>query len=206
MSSIQRAFIDEYYAREQAFFHNLPQDCKDKLEQEEIDLNDSFLYGEMAFMLLGLKPCVLIQFPVPGLCRVYKDQVIDPMLSQQRDVCAEVITAVVQSPELDDMRGSVIVSRQPPPAVFFPTDSDPQVLAEDTLAELLDYPGTLPKVEEELSIMFEIGYIDADNGRLLTTFVALIHQLPRVHAHFSSYHDACAQINLNLKFYCRRMT
>lgn len=205
MTSIQRPFVDKYYAREQAFFHNLPADCKARLEQEGIDLDDSFLYGEIVFMLLGLKPCVLIQFPVPGLSCVYRDQVINPMLSQHENVSAEIITGRVQSPELDDMRDSVIVSRQPPPPAFFPSNDSPQLLEEDTLAELLDYPGTLPKTEEELAIMFEVGYVDADNGCLLTTFVALIHQLPRVHAHFQSYHDACARIGLNLKFHCRPM-
>ncbi|KAK3825918.1 MAG: hypothetical protein J3Q66DRAFT_111416 [Benniella sp.] len=88
----------------------------------------SLHYGEIAFLLAGLKPCVLIQFPTPELTHSFYHQVLEPQWMQresfqrqqqqqqqgQQDdlgLSCRLITKDVRSPEMP-LQGCVLVWSQ----------------------------------------------------------------------------------------------
>lgn len=84
----------------------------------------SLHYGEIAFLLAGLKPCVLIQFPTPELTRGFYHQVLEPQWMQRESFKRQqqgqqeglglsccLITKDVRSPEMP-LQGCVLVWSQ----------------------------------------------------------------------------------------------
>jgi hypothetical protein len=147
----------------------------------------SLHYGEIGFLLAGLKPCVLIQLPTPELTRSLYSEVLesqwiqrDSFKRQQQNqddnlgLSCRLITRDVQSPEMP-LQGCVLVwsqrtIRSHPQSniiqraidMFFPSaegESDNGwIISEQDMAVILDIPGRLPENELEVRRMVEVSY------------------------------------------------
>ncbi|KAF9436457.1 hypothetical protein BGZ76_003918 [Entomortierella beljakovae] len=155
-------------------------DSRDTTSQISSELQECSLhYGELAFLLSGLKPCVLIQMPTPDLTRSLYHQVLqsqwmqlDSFKEQHRlGLNCQLITKQVRSPEMLLMdcvlvwSTRVIQSHQQSERIqhgvdllFSTKDSKSQIIPEDDLAVMLDLPGRLPQSEAEVHRMIEVSY------------------------------------------------
>ncbi|CAO3619342.1 unnamed protein product [Cunninghamella echinulata] len=193
----------------------------------DIDLRDAYLYGEIGFCLTGLKPSVLINFPV-GFLRQYITLVVQPWLQQHSQLLDNnnnwyLFPCQLSSPEI-----------QPPqPVYFFCQLNDPRlasttlsslcinnknndsssssssssifhVTSENTLAMILDYPGHLPISLKELETMREVIYYDEDEKLVLTTFACQLNEEKKVHQHFDQYKNKMEDVGLKLKLMMRQ--
>ncbi|KAI8340538.1 hypothetical protein BC941DRAFT_417515 [Chlamydoabsidia padenii] len=181
-------------------------------------LDDSLLYGEMAFCLAGLKSAVLIDLPV-GLISAYTKAVIEPWMRQydkelmgdwiliQRrlyspEIQGNMVFLFVHLPQLTtSMRTSLMLS---PQATSLSDQCD--IGSEDELAMLLDYPGRLPRSMLELDTMREVAYYNQLDKTILTTFACQLEQQDNVHSHFKLYQDTMLLIGLPLGLIFRRPT
>jgi hypothetical protein len=128
-----------------------------------LQVHDSQLHGEFAFLVAGLKPCLLICFPSPELNRLFAQTVLDKVLQHQNRFQVHSISRSLVSDEMD-LRGCVLVVDQEsslaPMWVKTIGDEKCSSISEHTLAQLLDYPGSLPSCSEELDMMLEVAYFD----------------------------------------------
>ncbi|KAF9578767.1 hypothetical protein BGW38_005276 [Lunasporangiospora selenospora] len=82
--------------------------------QEPMTEDCSFHYGEWAFLLAGLKPCLLIQLRTPDQTVLFFREVLAPFFRQhevtlhQLQIDYSLITRPVRSPEMD-LRGFILV-------------------------------------------------------------------------------------------------
>lgn len=190
----------------------------------------SLHYGELAFVLAGLKPAVLIQLPSAALTRQFYLQVLQPHLVQHHSFASsglecQMITRSVRSPEMP-LTGWVLVwskdsVRGHPPIqgtldLLCPSSEVPQsasieiLVSESDLAALLDIPGRLPESEEEIRKMIEVSYWQQDasvaSPVLLTAFAAQPEQLPDIQAHFKRYKERVLSLfGITLKLHFQSM-
>ncbi|KAJ8658511.1 hypothetical protein O0I10_005864 [Lichtheimia ornata] len=199
--------IREYRDREVAFFNNLPTAQRALLRAHHIDPADSLLYGELAFVLVGLKPCVLIDFPrdasaSTSITHLYRQAVLDP-LKEQYDICINEIHRPLASDEME-LKGCLLVHKSCPLVQQLLDQQDEQV-SETLLAKLLDYPGRLPESSDEISTMCEVVYYAIPSKVILTTFAAQQDELDQVKAHFARYKEQChTQLGMELGLLVRR--
>lgn len=193
----------------------------------------SLHYGEMAFVLAGLKPAVLIQLPSVDLTQQFYIQVLQPHLVQHHSFASSrlecrMITRSVRSPEMP-LTGCVLVwnreSVRSHPQSFtiqgvldllcpssevlqgVPTEI---VVSESDLATLLDIPGRLPGSEEEIHKMLEVSFWKQDTSAsspvLLTAFAAQPEEVPTIQAHFKRYKDRMSSLfGITLKLHVQSM-
>ncbi|KAG0347268.1 hypothetical protein BG004_008091 [Podila humilis] len=181
------------------------------VEIEECSLH----FGEMAFVLAGLKPAVLIQLSSVDLTRHLYSKVLEPHFIQHPDFTAsslrcQWITQRARSPEML-LTGCILVwntatIRHHPQSATIqgiidklcPSPSAPQssimagvIVPEDDLALILDIPGRLPGSEAEIRHMVEVSYwqVDSSSGSstLLTAFAAQPDEIPAIQVHFQRY-------------------
>ncbi|KAF9108911.1 hypothetical protein BGX27_008184 [Mortierella sp. AM989] len=119
MDAIQDLF-NSYRSMESNWIQSLSKISQREALHPPSSIQDCSLhYGELAFLLAGLKPCVLIQLPTPDLTfSLYKD-VLDPQWiqlasykeqqqSQLLGLNCQLITKNVRSPEMS-LQGCVLV-------------------------------------------------------------------------------------------------
>ena len=186
------ALVRDYKNLEDTFFFEiLPPDARQLLDMP--DLHDAYLFGEMGFLIAGLKPCVLIEFP-PVVMDLYKRHVLDRVQKAlgERGIRMDEIQDNVTSPEME-LKGCWIAyhSRLHPGVeeVFRGH------LTEEALAKVLDYPGSLPANLEQVHHMLEVIYYVQLQGQIqiVTTFAALDHEREQVIAHYQKYRDVCRE-------------
>ncbi|KAI9299608.1 hypothetical protein BJ944DRAFT_274090 [Cunninghamella echinulata] len=212
--------IQTYKQHEIKFFNTT--DIITKWATADIDLRDAYLYGEIGFCLTGLKPSVLIDFPI-GFLHHYITLVVHPWLQQHSQLLDNnnnwhLFPCQLSSPEI-----------QPPQLVYFfcqlhdprlastallslcidnkNNDSSPSIFhvtSEHTLATILDYPGHLPTCLKELETMREVIYYDEDEKRVLTTFACQLKEEEKVHQHFDQYKNKMEDVGLKLKLMMRQ--
>ncbi|KAF7732865.1 Mitochondrial inner membrane protein oxa1l [Apophysomyces ossiformis] len=149
-----------------------------------ITADDSYLYGEFAFLLLGLKPSVLIHFPPPVIV-LYEQGVIEPVLKALPNISRRRIENM-RSEEMD-LTGCILLYHLHDSHRVSNLLDEKSRVTESQLAEILDYPGSLPNSLEDVAAMKEVAYIDADRQTLLTTYAALDNQLHNVKDHFERH-------------------
>lgn len=200
--------IREYRDREVAFFNNLPAAQRALLRAHHIDPADSLLYGELAFVLVGLKPCMLIDFPrdaspsTTSITHLYRQAVLDP-LKEKCGICINEINRPLASDEME-LKGCLLVHKSSPLVQHLLDQQDEQV-SETSLAKLLDYPGRLPQSSDEISTMCEVVYYAIPSKVVLTTFAAQQDELDQVKAHFERYKEQChTQLGTELGLLVRR--
>lgn len=200
--------IREYRDREVAFFDNLPTEQRTLLRAHHIDPADSLLYGELAFVLVGLKPCVLIDFPrdsspsTSSITHLYRQAVLDP-LKEKCGICINEIHHPLASDEME-LKGCLLVHKSSSLVQQLLDQQDEQV-SETSLARLLDYPGRLPQSSDEISTMCEVVYYATPSNVVLTTFAAQQDELDQVKTHFERYKEQChTQLGMELGLLVRR--
>lgn len=214
--SDRKALVRQYQQLEHEFFYKqLSSQQLFALTSDGTVVEDSFCYGEFAFLIVGLKPCVLVQFPSAreNIIPAYKRFVVDPLLERMNafQIRAVIIDTPVKGIELGELRGSLLIYNsghelacQVQSLLLLPSST---FVSEDQLALLFDYPGSLPENEEQLSSMLEVAYLDGSRGdmRVITTFAALEPQLEHVKKHFSIYRNVCSrQLDMDLRLVIRR--
>ncbi|KAI7851674.1 hypothetical protein BDC45DRAFT_515552 [Circinella umbellata] len=213
-------FVRNYKQLEDEFFYNVLQpDLQQLLDMQ--DLHDAYLFGEIGFLIAGLKPCVLIDLPHP-VAVLYKQHVLDRVsidhLTLRGIEIAEIETNV-SSPEIS-LQGCFIVYHRSQQETIQPlllmsqngkenNSSNQQVISESTLAKILDYPGSLPRNQHEIMNMLEVVYyIEEQENRsvqIITTFAALDHEVKQVKVHFVNYRKICHEkLGLDLRLLIRR--
>ncbi|KAI8069325.1 hypothetical protein BC940DRAFT_298450 [Gongronella butleri] len=205
-----RASIDSFRAKEDLFFARFS-------GARATEYADCALYGEVAFCMAGLKPCVLVDLD-RALVEAYLQAVVLPWIDEQEQqeqkqeqenpqrgepALWRVVRCVLDTPE---MRQS--------PAVFVagPRTSrrvDQALMAgvayESQLATLLDYPGGLPEDAAQVATMLEVVYVDrARDNKLMTTFACQQDEQHNVVQHFQRYRHAMAPYGIDLALMMRR--
>ncbi|CDS04947.1 hypothetical protein LRAMOSA07477 [Lichtheimia ramosa] len=201
----QAQLVREYRDREVAFFNNLPAAQRTLLRAHHIDPADSLLYGELAFVLVGLKPCMLIDFPrdtssTSSITQLYRQAVLEPL---KDDICINEIHRPLASAEMN-LEGCLLVHKSSPLVQQLLNQQD-ELVSETLLAQLLDYPGRLPDSSDEISTMCEVVYYAMPSKVILTTFAAQQDELDQVQAHFDRYKEQChTQLGMELGLLVRR--
>ncbi|KAG0240834.1 hypothetical protein BGX31_001631 [Mortierella sp. GBA43] len=143
----------------------------------------SLHYGEIGFLLAGLKPCVLIQLPTPELTH---------SLYSQSNLIQRAIDMFFPSAEGGDDNGRII--------------------PEQDMAVILDIPGRLPENELEVRRMVEVSYwhqveaLPDIQPVLLTAFAAQPDQMHSIQAHFKRYkYNVQRQFGVLLKLHVQSM-
>ncbi|KAG0039051.1 hypothetical protein BGZ82_009857 [Podila clonocystis] len=192
----------------------------------------SLHHGELAFVLAGLKPAVLIQLPSMDLTRQFYLQVLQPHLVQHRSFVfsgleCRMVTRSVRSPEMPLTGCALVWNRESVKShpqsfaiqeildLLCPSSEVPQgvsteiVVSETDLATLLDIPGRLPGSEEEIHKMLQVSYWQQDasvSPALLTAFAAQPEELTAIQTHFKRYKDrALGLFGITLKLHVHSM-
>ncbi|KAI9263191.1 hypothetical protein BDA99DRAFT_509554 [Phascolomyces articulosus] len=214
-------FVHHYKQLEDQFFYNVLQPDQQQLLAMQ-DLHDAYLFGEMGFLIAGLKPCVLIDLP-HAVARLYKQHVLDQVFKDDllpRGIEMVEIKGNVSSPEIS-LQGCFIVYHKDQKDIVQPLlspvdssissnkNSDQQVISEPTLAKILDYPGSLPSNPHEVLCMMEVVYYTRETEQsavqIITTFAALDHEVEQVKAHFQEYRTICREkLGLDIELLIRR--
>ncbi|KAI9021568.1 hypothetical protein CLU79DRAFT_753866 [Phycomyces nitens] len=193
-------WLDRYARAEVQFFQSLSPDDKNKITEDGQTIKDCLLYGEMGFVLAGLKPCVLIHFNSERINTLYQQNVLDP-LARELDLRVRVLPSL-KSEEMD-LTGGLIVDRG-----YGPSDELWEcgpVISEESLARILDYPGSLPKTEEEILTMLEVAYVDSRYGYVVTTFAGQTREEEKIRAHFRHYKEEYKNVfGIELQLIMRR--
>ncbi|KAJ3188901.1 hypothetical protein HDU85_004616 [Gaertneriomyces sp. JEL0708] len=140
------------------------------------------LYGEVLFLLAGLKPCILVSFDIdfaPGLSAQWVSKVWSPWTARQTGSMKEKVDKVSWvkvegdvKTEGCDFQGWWIgynkgeVHEPQIQEIFLRTrSSDSLMVTEEIVAKLLAYPVSLPPIERLLKSpveLYEVGYMDVD--------------------------------------------
>ncbi|KAJ1920081.1 hypothetical protein H4219_001610 [Mycoemilia scoparia] len=169
--------------REELWFEDLP--YKDKVSffgDDCGDLMEDFSHsGELACLAIGLKPCVLVDFPARTLLSNYVSRVIIPFVEKineinQSDrqshsllVCKEIRHELTSPEESWRMAWVVFPDSgndfdNPSTGDFSHAikerilDENSFTIKEDFLANVLGYPGTLPNLEQGNASIMAAAY------------------------------------------------
>ncbi|KAG1145206.1 hypothetical protein G6F37_005594 [Rhizopus arrhizus] len=199
---IRQAF-NYFYLLEKQFWSSLDKSTIEHVTfQGELSPEDMLLYGEFGFTLLKLKPCVLIEFRDKKVTQLYCEQVIVPVLHALADktIGYFMISEQVNTPE-SALEGSILVYQYDHKEILSLFDHSTTV-PEETMADILDYPGHLPRSEKEIPTMKTVIYFhDRNTTRIaLTTFAIQDNEKDITSSHFERYRYACKeQLDIDLK-------
>ncbi|KAI9471687.1 hypothetical protein LPJ78_000618 [Coemansia sp. RSA 989] len=181
--------LRQLYAREHGWFKSrTPEQVSLLTQQGQLTLSEQLHYGEIAFLLLRLKPCTIIDFAGDRKqLENYIGQVIAPSLrdlnavgalSLPRNctgstgacyprpfnlVCAR-ISGALKSPQVDSWTGAYVVydekwNESADWVKDHLLNSNKTFIAEDELAKGLDYPGSIPKTPEDMHSIVPVSYL-----------------------------------------------
>ncbi|KAF9407620.1 hypothetical protein BGZ94_002620 [Podila epigama] len=229
-----RALYDSFRSAERAWIRSQEKNHHTSGLQTPSLEECSLHYGELAFVLAGLKPAVLIQLPSSELnCKFYHE-VLLPHLVQHPSYDAtkldcRLITRNIRSPEMS-LTGNILVWNQATVRhhaqstlvqatiqhlcpVQAPQMDDLQtkeaIISENDLATLLDIPGRLPASEQEIRAMLEVTYLDIlpSGTVLLSAFAAQPDELKQIAGHHKRYKERVAQLfGINLGVSCHELS
>jgi hypothetical protein len=223
---------EHFKSLEQSFFSNLSSaQIKSLTCNGSLQVQDSRLYGEFAFLISGLKPCLLVCFPDPELNALFTSAVLEEVLQRQSRFQILTVRRSLVSDEMD-LRGCVVILDQENALASMASnmieDQKCSSVSESTLALLLDYPGSLPSCAEELDTMLEVAYLDTaryvtrniislvttmlnsvrhrsrDNPTVVTTFAAQQKENKNVNRHFERYRDRVKELGIDLRMSIRQ--
>ncbi|TPX67066.1 hypothetical protein SpCBS45565_g04048 [Spizellomyces sp. 'palustris'] len=212
------------------FFSSLsPQDLRALTLNSCYAPTDLCHYGEFAFLVLNLRPCVLIYVPsleiasteprVHDLLLQYIQGVWIPSIRSLADTFKLKKLSKVSSPHalLD---GAWICTNmkhadaQYVQRTFFAEDLSgrPRVVSEADMARVLDYPSVLPEVDpQEHDQFIQIAYLE-DDGKtatgpsqktpIMTCFISRSDDLSKVKEHFAKYNAATQTVGITLRLAC----
>ncbi|KAI8992649.1 hypothetical protein BDB01DRAFT_717236 [Pilobolus umbonatus] len=157
-----------------------------------------YLYGEFGFALLGLKPCVLVDFRSKDTIQQYANQVIEPVLNSLKGRNLSWMKIENTSTPECDLNDCILVyninQTELVNEIFLSTNRS-KVIPEDTLARLLDYPGKLPSSPEDVRLMKTVIYyhqtVDTKELVAVTTYAMLDYEKEKVISHFKRYQSIC---------------
>ncbi|KAL0079819.1 hypothetical protein J3Q64DRAFT_1761404 [Phycomyces blakesleeanus] len=205
-----REGLARYAVAEVEFFNGMsPQDRKMITDNGSQTLEDCLLYGEIGFVVAGLKPCVLVQFSCPERMNgLYRQKVIDP-LADELGLRTRVL-GCLESEEMN-LTGGLIVDlvecheNKDKNRIVDELWSCGSTIGEDRLARILDYPGSLPRSEQDILTMLEVAYVDSRRGCVVTTFAAQTREEQKVRTHFERYRMQCKDLfGIDLQLIIRR--
>ncbi|PIA15121.1 hypothetical protein COEREDRAFT_82316 [Coemansia reversa NRRL 1564] len=158
-------------------------------QQGQLSLSEQLHYGELAFMLLHLKPCAIIDYQGDrSQLHDYINRVIVPTLrdlnalgaldiaggdcTKSSDACyprrfrlvCSRIEGQLASPEVSSWTGAYVLYDETwPESVVWAKehllDSNKTTVSEDELAHGLDYPGSIPKTPEDMRSVVPVSYL-----------------------------------------------
>lgn len=203
---VKQAF--EYFILlERQFWKNLDKSSLDVITfKGELKPEEMLLYGEFGFMLVGLKPAVLIEFCDEKVNILYLETVIHPVLFALKEKAFDYhIIKEIKTPE-SNLHGCLFVynktlDNHDLSSIISNTVKE---VSEDTMATILDYPGSLPKSEKDISTMLSVMFFhDRPNNKglvLLTSFVIQVNEKEKTLDHFKNYQKICKnKLNIDLK-------
>ncbi|KAI8579137.1 hypothetical protein K450DRAFT_244063 [Umbelopsis ramanniana AG] len=206
-STLYQRFAD----LEQHFFANLSvTQMKNLTCNGSLQIRDSYLYGEFAFLISGLKPCLLVCFPDTSMNTIFQNTVLDNVLQNQSRFQVYMMDRNVVSDEMD-LNGCLFVVDQEntlaPVVMALLEDKECCSVSEQTLAQILDYPGSLPSNAGELETMVEVAYCDvaksSDSPTIVTTFAAQHGEVEKVKQHFEKCKQSVSNFGIDLKLSIR---
>jgi hypothetical protein len=203
---VKEAF--EYFGLlELQFWKNLDKGTLDTITfKGELKPEEMLLYGEFGFMLVGLKPAVLVEFCDEKVNVLYLETVIDPVLFALKEKTFDYhIIKDIKTPE-SNLHGCLVIYNRTLDNHVLSTITSNTVkeVSEDTMATILDYPGSLPKSDKEIPTMLSVMYFhERPNNKglvLLTSFVIQVDEKEKTLNHFKNYQQICkSKLNIDLK-------
>lgn len=211
---VKQAF--EYFSLlEQQFWKNLDKSTIDHITfQGELKPEDMLLYGEFGFALVGLKPCVLVEFRDEKTNSLYLETVIEPVLYALKEKALTYQTLKnIKTPE-SNLDGCILIYSNVTATtqhlenelsnILLGNKNGDKSISEDTMALLLDYPGHLPISEKEIPTMQSVIYFHnrPNNKELLalTSFAIQNNEKERALEHFQRYSTTCKiRLDIELK-------
>jgi hypothetical protein len=213
---VKQAF--EYFnLLEQQFWKNLDKSPVDFITfQGDLKPEDMLIYGELGFALLGLKPCVLVEFRDAKVNKVYLETVIQPVLFALKKKTLDYhIIKNIKTPE-SNLDGCILVYstdkirthhiQSELSSILTEKISEKKPISEDIMALLLDYPGHLPSCEKEIPTMQSVIYFhDRPNNKgliALTSFAIQNSEKEKTLEHFKKYATTCKDmLDIDLKLF-----
>lgn len=203
---VKQAF--EYFdLLERQFWKNIDKSALDAITfKGELKPEDMLLYGEFGFMLVGLKPAVLVEFCDEKVNILYLETVIQPVLFALKEKTFDFcVIREVKTPE-SNLHGCLLVYNDTlcNHDLSSIVSNSVRTVSEDTMAVILNYPGSLPKSEKDISTMLSVMYFHerpTDKGLvLLTSFVIQVSEKEKTLDHFKRYQQFCKnRLNIKLK-------
>ncbi|OBZ86016.1 hypothetical protein A0J61_05928 [Choanephora cucurbitarum] len=199
---------------EQQFWRNLDQESIQNITMKgQLKPENMLLYGEFGFTLIGLKHALLVEFCDEKVNILYLKTVIEPVLfaSKSKTLSCHLIQHIV-TPE-SDLHGCILVYHHdnllPDISMLISKSKQEEnaELSEDTMAAILDYPGHLPKDEEEIPTFLSVIYFHDKGGgdkglTAVTSFAIQQKEKPTMFAHFERYKTASKQwLGIDLKLF-----
>lgn len=186
------------------------------------------IFGEVLFLLLGLKPCVLLSNLPPMWRHSFATNVVlasgllrlESSLTTSSSIALYVVGTRLETPAKYELTGDLVLGNVTHGefALVEPTlrlgavNEDTrlartdvavlEVVQENVLARVLDYPVALSECTE-VALMLEVGYfLEEQQGRvLLTSYYAMATapHMQRIQLHFQRYRACCAGLQLTLQ-------
>ncbi|KAI8880377.1 hypothetical protein K501DRAFT_255089 [Backusella circina FSU 941] len=161
------------------------------------------LYGEFGFVLLGLKPCMLIEFRDEKTNQLYYTTVIEPVLHAMNLHNLKLrLLQNIRSPEAD-LHGCLLLYNQANSALVENMFQSSGIVSESDMARLLDYPGHLPSSPEEIQTMKLVLYFHLRPNKSLlavTSFAIQESEKQATQSHFERYKRVCQdRLGIELK-------
>ncbi|KAI9293716.1 hypothetical protein K502DRAFT_283063, partial [Neoconidiobolus thromboides FSU 785] len=187
-----------YKALEKKWFQNLKSNQNRLLtDNNRVDISELHLYGELGFLLLGSKCCVLIEH-LPKELDILNSYIKDVCLSWLEEIGDDSNVKIIKikdnikSVEINLSGCYLIVNTRHElyhlVKEYF-EENKTETIQENILAKILDYPGSLPSSAEEYSNMIRVGYIEKSTRYWLTTYAGQKQQLNDIKNHFLIYYD-----------------
>jgi len=208
-------------SKEQSFISSNSSFFSSSLPQE-LNLTSSYLFGEITFLILGLKDIVLISHFTPGVFNQFLNTVLldKEVISLLKQISPNFELGHKHLPSLrtpnDDLPNSFILYNGNQESISSPkvqqfielclSLKSNQALSEMILATMLNYPVSLPNDPKAapLEKFYEIGYFMRDKEKvLLTSYGAFESQLEKCKKHFEHYQVICKDVfEMEMKITC----
>lgn len=168
-----------------AFWTHLDTASIQYLESQQLDPSSMSYYGEIIFLLLGLKPCVLFSNFNKHIMQRYIENVLKKSVLELKNIQLDHIKSRISTASSDYSSDTFflwdIKSKCANVVKDIFLSEKPNHVKESVLANLLDYPASFPEKHEFEKLvsksvdykLCEVAYFDVSdkrNRRLITTF------------------------------------
>ncbi|KAI8971630.1 hypothetical protein BDF20DRAFT_825394 [Mycotypha africana] len=170
------------------------------------------LYGEFGFLLLNLKPAMLIDFRDAKINQLYLETVVQPVMHALKSETAITLDQYIVKDDLrtpeSHLNGCIFVYHTKKRNLLLPIfeAQENSIIFEETMAMVLDYPGHLPKDERDIPTMISVIYLHErakNKGTVaLTTFAIQQSEKEVTLKHFNKYKELCKrELDIELKLH-----